>query len=59
MKVIENKNFPNERDLYGLNNIYLKNCCFDGVEDGESALKEAHNIKLESCYMNLLISSLA
>lgn len=53
MKAIENKNFPNERDLYGITNLHLKNCTFDGIEDGESALKEASKIKLESCYMNL------
>lgn len=53
MKIIENKNFPNERDLYAANNVYLKNCTFDGIEDGESALKEATNLKLENCYMNL------
>ena len=53
MRTITNKNFPNERDLYGENGLYLKDCTFDGVEDGESALKEASNIKLESCYMNL------
>lgn len=53
MKVIENQNFPHERDLYAANELYLKNCTFDGVEDGESALKEATDIKLESCFMNL------
>ena len=53
MKTITNKNFPNERDLYGENDLYLKDCTFDGIEDGESALKEASNIKLESCFMNL------
>ena len=51
--IIENKNFPNERDLYGVDGIELKNCTFDGPEDGESALKEAKNIKLDSCFMNL------
>ncbi len=53
MKVIENKNFPKERDLYGVENVLIKNCSFDGEEDGESALKEARDVKLESCYMNL------
>lgn len=53
MKIIENKNLPNERDLYGANDVYLKKCTFDGIEDGESALKEARDIKLESCFMNL------
>ncbi len=53
MKIIENKNFPNERDLYAANEVHLKNCTFDGTEDGESALKEARNVKLENCFMNL------
>jgi len=53
MKVIENKNFPKERDLYGVENVLIKNCSFDGEEDGESALKEARDVKLESCYRNL------
>ena len=53
MKVIENQNFPNERDLYAATDVLLRNCSFDGAEDGESALKEASNVRLESCYMNL------
>lgn len=53
MKLIENENFPHERDLYAASGVHLKNCTFDGEEDGESALKEADNIKLEKCYMNL------
>lgn len=53
MRIIENRNFPNERDLYAATDVVLKNCTFDGPEDGESALKEASNIRLESCYMNL------
>lgn len=53
MKRIENKNFPHERDLYHTENIHLIECSFDGPEDGESALKESKNIKLERCFMNL------
>lgn len=53
MKIIENENFPHERDLYGAENLILKNCSFDGEEDGESALKEAKNVRLENCFMNL------
>lgn len=53
MQVIENQNFPNERDLYAAKDIFLKNCTFDGIEDGESALKEAADVKLENCFMNL------
>lgn len=53
MKVIENRAFSNERDLYAEKNLRLVNCRFDGVEDGESALKEAKNVELHGCYMNL------
>lgn len=53
MKIIENQNFPNERDLYAADHVYLKNCTFDGIQDGESALKEATNVKLDDCFMNL------
>ncbi len=51
--IVENVNYPNERDLYGAQNILLKNCTFDGIEDGESALKEARDVSLENCYLNL------
>lgn len=51
--IIKDKVFPNERDLYGSKDITLVNCKFDGIEDGESALKESEDIKLVSCYMNL------
>lgn len=53
MKIIKNRNFPNERDLYGVNGLCLKGCTFDGEADGESALKEASSIELVDCYMNL------
>ena len=53
MQTIKNKNFPNERDLYGANGVRLVNCTFDGIEDGESALKESQNISLEDCFFNL------
>ncbi|MCM1306754.1 MAG: DUF3737 family protein [Bacteroides sp.] len=53
MKEIVNQNFPNERDLYGASDVLLKNCTFDGEADGESALKEAKNVELIGCFMNL------
>lgn len=53
METICGKNFPHERDLYNSEGICLKDCTFDGPEDGESALKESRNIILENCYMNL------
>lgn len=53
MDIIKNKRFPNERDLYRANNVHLIDCSFDGIKDGESALKEASNIILENCFFNL------
>lgn len=53
MKRIEKQNFPHERDLYGVSDVLLENCTFDGKEDGESALKEASDVRLRSCLMNL------
>ncbi|QBE98329.1 DUF3737 family protein [Blautia producta] len=49
MKVIENQTFDTERALYGRNDILVRNCYFDGPEDGESALKECNNIMVEGC----------
>lgn len=53
MKIIQGERFPHERDLYGSDGLHLKNCAFDGEEDGESALKESKNLVLEDCFMNL------
>lgn len=53
MKIIKKQNFPNERDLYGVENVRLVDCTVDGEADGESALKEARNVELDSCYLNL------
>lgn len=53
MKTIKNQAFPHERDLYGEKDIELIDCRFEGKEDGESALKEASNVILAHCYMDL------
>lgn len=53
MKIIENQQFDQERALYGSRDIYLKNCAFDGPADGESALKESSNIRLDHVFCNL------
>lgn len=42
-----------ERALYAVNDALIENCRFDGPADGESALKEASNIKVQKCYMDL------
>lgn len=53
MKQIEKQNFPHERDLYGASHVLLRDCIFAGEEDGESALKEASDVRLERCLMEL------
>ena len=53
METVENKTFDEERALYGLCGITVKNCRFDGPADGESAFKECRNIVADSCFFNL------
>ena len=53
MKTIKNTTFPQERALYAEKDVYLENCSFDGIEDGESALKEARDITVRNCFFNL------
>ena len=53
MKIIENKVFDRERELYEEENLHLIKCSFDGINDGESAMKEASNLLCEKCYFNL------
>ncbi len=42
-----------ERALYGVKNAEIVDCRFDGPADGESAMKEAAQLTLRGCYMNL------
>lgn len=51
--ILENKQFDEERALYGSKNLILNNCSFDGPVDGESALKECDGIVANKCYFNL------
>lgn len=53
MKNYENKQFDEERALYGEKNAVVKNCKFDGPADGESALKECENIQVQNSFFNL------
>ena len=53
MTLIENKTFDMERALYGSDGLLASKCTFDGPADGESALKECHNIQVSECYFNL------
>ena len=53
MKIIKNARFGEERALYASEDLRLENVCFDGEEEGESALKESRNIEAENCFFNL------
>lgn len=53
MKCIENQTFDMERALYGQRSLVLRNCAFDGPADGESALKECADIRVEHTFCNL------
>lgn len=52
-KEIIAEQFEEERALYHLQNADVLDCLFAGPADGESALKEARNIKLENCVFSL------
>lgn len=53
MEIINNRQFDQERALYGLKNATVENCKFDGPADGESAFKECEDIVVRDCYFNL------
>lgn len=53
MKLIEDQRFGEERALYHMQEAHLRNCRFEGAEDGESALKESCHIVAERCYFDL------
>ena len=45
-KIIENQSFGEERSLYNLQNTIVRNCKIEGIEDGESSLKECRDIEI-------------
>ena len=45
--VIQNIQTGQERAFYGSKNVHFKNITIDGIEQGESAFKECHNITVE------------
>ena len=47
--VIENRNFDEERALYGSVNTDVINCTFAGPADGESVLKECRGVNVAGC----------
>ncbi len=52
-EIVVHKEFDEERALYGAQDLTVKECRFDGPADGESALKESRDIKVENCFFNL------
>ena len=53
MEFISNETFDLERSLYHKSDLTLKNVKFEGVNDGESVLKECTNINVDSSLFNL------
>lgn len=53
MEIIKDKQFDEERALYGLVDTEVNKCRIDGPADGESAFKECENIVVTDCYFNL------
>lgn len=49
MKVIKDTQFDEERALYNLSDAEVINCTFAGEADGESAMKESHDISVREC----------
>ncbi len=48
-EIIENKSLDQERCLYGISDAEVRFCSFGGPADGESALKETHDIDVHDC----------
>lgn len=52
-RIIENQTFDEERALYGVRDVTVRNCRFDGPADGESAFKECEDVTVDGAFMNL------
>ena len=52
-KLYVKERFGEERALYGVDGVELLECSFDGIEDGESVLKEGRNIECDQVLFNL------
>lgn len=53
MKLIENRTMDEERALFGMEDLVVRNCRFSGPADGESALKKCKGIVVEDSLFNL------
>ena len=56
MKEIRKQAFEEERSLYNISDVLVSECKFSGKADGESPLKEAHDIKVEKSHFDLRYS---
>lgn len=56
MTIIKDQTFDKERELYGIHDTLIKHCTFDGPADGESALKECWNVRVEDSFFDLRYS---
>lgn len=56
MTIIQDQTFDKERELYGIHDTFIKHCTFDGPADGESALKECENVRVEDSFFDLRYS---
>ena len=50
---ISGRRFDEERALYALRGTLVRDCDFSGPADGESALKECHDIDVDRCRFSL------
>lgn len=53
MDIIKNVKLDQERALYATRDLIVDEVKFDGILDGESALKECANIEVTNCFCNL------
>lgn len=56
MTIIKDQTFDKERELYGIHDTLIKHCTFDGPADGESALKECEDVRVEDSFFDLSYS---
>lgn len=48
MNTFINRTFDEERALYGMQDMVMKACRFDGPADGESACKECRGVAIST-----------
>lgn len=53
MKTIQGITTDLERAMYGISDAEVVNCTFSGPQDGESALKETHDLVVRDCNFHL------